>query len=66
MTAEMKTRVLEVLAEIKTDLETDTAKWEGAALTGANVAVMLGEIRGTIHGLAGVVAKIAEELLDAD
>ncbi len=58
----VKARALEILETIGRDLEDDTERWEGATLTGPNVAAMLGEIRGTIHGLTGVVAKIVKAL----
>lgn len=57
-----KARALAVLTEIQEDLEADNSKWEGQSLTGRNVAVMVAEVRGTIHGLAGVVRKVIEEL----
>jgi hypothetical protein len=60
MTMKTHARSLEIVREIQHDMELDTMKWEGAAVTGANIAEMLGEIRGTIAGLAGVVERVLQ------
>lgn len=61
MDAATKARAREILTEIQSDMEADTEKWEGKPLTGQNVAEMMGEVRGTIHGLAGVILRMLEE-----
>lgn len=51
-------RMLWITQEIQRDMEADTARREGQAFTGANVAAALGELAGTIAGLAGVVERL--------
>lgn len=58
-------RAKEIIAEIQADCENDVQKMEGKPFTGAEVAAIIGETLGLIHGLAGVVEKLLEEFPDA-
>jgi hypothetical protein len=56
-----KARALEVVREIRADVEADVARWEGKPFTGHNVSTMYGELAGVVYGLAVVIEKMLEE-----
>lgn len=61
---ERLTRAREVMQTIQTDVEADTARREGQALTGHNVAVALGEIAAQVGATARAVELLLTEALD--
>jgi len=61
-TAEIK-RVRAVAAEIKRDMEADTHAMEGQVASGPLIAEHFGNVRAAISALAGMVDKLAEEVL---
>ena len=47
-----------VLEEIERDCERDARKWEGAEMTGHNVATMHGETLAMVSALAHIMATL--------
>lgn len=59
-----KMHLLWVAQEVQRDLEADMNRREGQEFNGRNVAEALGELSGTVAGLAGVVERLVLLLPD--
>lgn len=55
MTPEKRSAAVSVMQMIQQDVESDTARREGQAFTGANVAAALGEIAAQVQAVARAV-----------
>lgn len=58
MTEDEKTRALEIVRMIQTDMAADVEKMEGAPFNGRSLALIHAELAATIAGLAGVVERM--------
>ncbi len=58
-------KVIQVCETIQADLHADIHRYEGMEVNGRNLAMIHGEIMGTIAGLANAVKRHAESVSES-
>ncbi len=61
MDEKTRTRALEIVREIQTDMAADVVNHDGDPFNGRTLATIHAELAATIAGLAGVIEKILED-----